>query len=66
MTTIMFRDPSVIFENIETLPIDEFVLWAKSYNIFQENGTQFYQLVCEKIKARLDREGLSYDSVRPE
>lgn len=66
MKIIMFRDPSIIFENIENLPTDEFILWAKSYNIFQTNGTTFYQKVCEKIKARLDREGLSYDTVRPE
>jgi hypothetical protein len=51
---------------IENKPLDEFIPFAKRYNIFQENGTKFYQSMCDKIKARLDREGLDYETVRPE
>lgn len=51
---------------INNKPLDEFISFAKKYNIFQENGTKFYQSMCDKIKARLDHEGLDYEIVRPE
>jgi len=51
---------------IENGTNEEFINFAKSYNIFQPNGTKFYKLMCDKIKARLDREGLSHETVRPE
>lgn len=53
-------------ELIETGNKEEFIAYAKQYNIFQTNGTKFYKMMCDKIKARLDREGLDYEIVRPE
>jgi hypothetical protein len=54
------------YKLIDDGSIDEFIVFAKKYNIFQPNGTKFYQSMCDKIKARLDREGLDYETVRPE
>jgi len=51
---------------IDTLPLNEFIEWAKSYNIFQESNSKVYDRNCQQIKARLDREGLSHETVRPE
>lgn len=53
-------------DTIENSSIEDFINFAKEYNIFQPNGTQFYKLTCQKIKERLDREGLDYEIVRPE
>lgn len=55
-----------IINIIENGSTQDFIDFAKRYNIFQENGTQFYKIICDKIKARLDTEGLSYEIVRPE
>lgn len=52
-----------IIENGTTI---EFLQFAKSYNIFQESGTKIYETICNKIKQRLDKEGLSHEVVRPE
>ena len=46
--------------------IQDVIDYAKQYNIFQTNGTKVYTTMCDKIKARLDREGLSHETVRPE
>lgn len=46
--------------------IDDVIAFAKSYNIFQENGTNAYKFFCQQIKDRLDKEGLSYDVVQPD
>lgn len=51
---------------IENGTREEFIEFAKQYNIFQPNGTKFYKMMCDKIKARLDHEGLDYEIVRPE
>lgn len=51
---------------IDNGTLDEFVLFAKQYNIFQPARAKIYTHMCTKIKERLDREGLSYDTVRPE
>jgi len=53
-------------ELIENGNIQDVIAYAKQYNIFQTNGTKFYKMMCDKIKARLDREGLSHETVRPE
>lgn len=51
---------------IENGTMQEFVTFAKSYNIFQTPRTKIYKEMCDKIKQRLDREGLSYETVRPD
>jgi len=55
-----------IIDMIENGTTQDFIVFAKSYNIFQMGGTKFYQMMCDKIKERLDKEGLSYETVRPE
>jgi len=55
-----------ILDSVEKTNLEDFINFAKSYNIFQESNSKFYDMVCDKIKARLDREGLSHDTVRPE
>jgi len=51
---------------IKTSSLEEFIDFAKKYNIFQQSNSKFYDEMCNKIKQRLDREGLSHDIVRPE
>lgn len=46
--------------------MSQFIEFAKSFNIFQNSTHKGYNAICDLIKARLDREGLSYDIVRPE
>lgn len=53
-------------EKIDSLDSVNFIEWAKEYNIFQESNSKAYDRVCNLIKARLDREGLSHETVRPE
>jgi hypothetical protein len=45
--------------------LEEFLIFAKQYNIFQISRSRLYDDICNKIKARLDREGLPYETVRP-
>ena len=52
--------------DIDNLPVSEFIAYAKKYNIFKTSHSKFYDFICDKIKARLDREGLDYEIVRPE
>lgn len=51
---------------INNKPTNEFIEFAKKYNIFQDSKSKYVQHICNCIKERLDREGLSYDIVRPE
>jgi hypothetical protein len=51
---------------VDNGPIDEVISFAKQYNIFQVSRSSVYTNLCNKIKARLDREGLPYETVRPE
>jgi|LakMenE27Jul10ns_1017307.scaffolds.fasta_scaffold07556_1 hypothetical protein len=53
-------------EIIESGTTEEFITFAKAYNIFQVPRAKVYVRMCDKIKARLDREGLSHEVVRPE
>ena len=53
-------------DKINNSNLDEFIAWAKEYNIYQEGGTKFYKSMCDKIKERLDKENLDYDVVRPD
>ena len=55
-----------LIDKIENSNIEEFIDFAKKYNIFQDSNSKFYNEVCNKIKARLDREGIDYETVRPE
>jgi hypothetical protein len=59
-------DPVQHMENIANGDLKEVIAFAKSYNIFQTGGTKFYKAMCDQIKQRLDKEGLSYEIVRPE
>jgi len=56
----------ILFEKVNEPDIDKFIQFAKLYNIFQESNSKFYDKMCYLIKQRLDREGLSYETVRPE
>jgi predicted house-cleaning noncanonical NTP pyrophosphatase (MazG superfamily) len=60
---ITFRNFDDIINNSNQ---EEFLEFAKKYNIFQQSNSKVYDEVCNKIKARLDREGLSHETVRPE
>jgi hypothetical protein len=54
-------------QHINDLDLKNFLDFAKNYNIFQsEPHTKKYKNICDKIKARLDHEGLDYEIVRPE
>lgn len=45
---------------------EEFIKWAKSYNIFQNSSNQFYKIVCEKIKEKCQKENINIDLIKPE
>jgi hypothetical protein len=67
MRPILIFDRTIELENIiKNSTLEDFIQFAKNFNIFQESNSKFYDQVCEKIKARLDREGLSHEIVRPE
>jgi hypothetical protein len=55
------------FDIIENQPIDKVIELAKTkYNIFVPSSGKLYTDICNRIKARLDREGLSHEIVRPD
>lgn len=70
MVTEIVHDGENIVEQwvnvIENGSKNDFIAFAKQYNIFQTPRSKIYILICDKIKARLDREGLPYDTVRPD
>lgn len=66
MRNIIFNFVEDLHKKVEESTTEDFIIFAKSYNIFQPNGTSFYRMMCDKIKARCDREGLDYDTIRPE
>lgn len=51
---------------IESGSLEDFIKLAKEYNIFQQSTNKFYLSMCQKIKDRLVKEGLTEDIVRPE
>jgi hypothetical protein len=51
---------------IESGSLSDFLDFAKSYNIFQDSNNKFYKLNCEKIRARLAKENLTEDAIRPQ
>ena len=60
-----FKAHSERIDLIQSGNLDDFIEYAKTYNIFQDSNSKIYTDICNEIKARLDKEGLSYDSVRP-
>lgn len=50
---------------IESGSLSDFIIFAKSYNIFQDSNNKFYKLTCEKIRTRLGKENLTEDDIRP-
>lgn len=62
-----FIDIETIQNNIiENGNLDEFLAFAKSYNIFQESKNNCYQSICAKIRQRLQKEKLDETIIRPE
>lgn len=57
---------SIWIDICDNKPLDEFISFAKTYDIFQIPRTKIYSRMVDRIKARLDREGLDYEIVRPE
>lgn len=57
---------SIYIDICENGTLEDFIKFAKEYNIFQVPRAKVYTKMCERIKARLDREGLDYEIVRPE
>lgn len=55
-----------MIELIENGSIDQFLAFAKDYNIFQNSKNKFYLSICEKIKQRLQKENLSIDILKTE
>lgn len=52
---------------IENGSISDVIVLAKThYNLFVPNSGKLYTMMCNKIKERLDKEGLPYDICRPE
>lgn len=45
---------------------EDFIIFAKNFNIFQQSNNKIYNELCDLIKQRLNREGLSYETVRPD
>lgn len=65
----MDLDLNVHSERMELIKngnLDEFIEFSKKYNIFQTSNSRIYTEMCDEIKARLDKEGLSHNTVRPE
>lgn len=46
--------------------LEDFIAFAKNYNIFQESQNKLYLQNVEKIKQRLQQENLSIDFIKPE
>ncbi len=62
MPNILGQLDEKIFES----NVQDFIQFAKTYNIFQTGGTKFYHDTCDKIKKRCEQEGLSLETIRPE
>jgi hypothetical protein len=53
-----------IYFLIESGPLDEFLVYAKAYNIFQISNSRFYTQTCDKIRERLVRENLTENDLK--
>jgi hypothetical protein len=49
---------------IESGPLDEFLVFAKTYNIFQISNSRFYTQTCDKIRERLVKENLTENDLK--
>lgn len=58
--------PQVWTELCENGPLDDFLIWAKEYNIFQVSRSTLYDEMCEKIRTRMNKEGLDPETLRTE
>lgn len=54
-----------MYNIIDNAPVEEFIEFAKQYDIFQNSSNAFYQHICTKIKERLAKENLTENAVRP-
>lgn len=68
----MFNPAKIHLEHQRILNIissgttEEFIAFAKTYNIFQESRSKVYDKICNLIKERMDKQNLSYDLIKPE
>ena len=53
-------------DKIYNSSLEDFIIFAKQYNIFQNSTNEFYKSICDKIKQRLQKENLTEDDVRPQ
>lgn len=51
---------------IDNGPIEEVIQYAKKENLYTQQINTWQRCYLERIKTRLDHEGLSYDIIRPE
>ena len=61
---IITEEVNEIFTLIDNGDVNEFIAYAKTYNIFQESNNKFYAQMCQRIRDRLSRENLSEDVLR--
>jgi hypothetical protein len=45
---------------------EDFINFAKTYNIFQESRSKVYDRICNLIRERMIKENLSYDLIKSE
>lgn len=45
---------------------EQFIEFAKRYNIFQETDNKFYAFICNKIKDRAKKDNIDLNLLRPE
>lgn len=50
-------------ELIQNAPLYEFIEFAKQYDFKIISKSTFYNHICDLIRQRLDREGLSHDFI---
>jgi hypothetical protein len=63
-TPIIINQINEIFTLIDNGDVNEFIAYAKTYDIFQQSNSKFYTQMCERIRDRLNRENLSEDVLR--
>jgi hypothetical protein len=68
----MFNPAKIHLEHQRILNIisdgstEDFINFAKTYNIFQESRSKVYDRICNLIRERMIKENLSYDLIKPE
>jgi|694.fasta_scaffold30574_6 hypothetical protein len=55
-----------ILKFIDSESIDEVIKYAKDKNLYHRQVNAWQRSCLKQIKARLDREGLSHETIRPE